>query len=398
MFNIGLQLSRQSKSLVISVVSCFFISLYSCNFSNLSTVNKSSIEVVFDSISFNGKLYLERLDPNTTILVDSIIGGDSKDLVFKITPKQFPDIYILRFSSDQAITIIIDSTSNVKVRISDFPYYSNYSITGSNSSNIIRKNNSILNEHIGVFEHKYSEYRNRKRDDSFDYYRKQTDSILRQNQIELYNKLKESIEHNPKSLASLLAIYSKFGTENIFNIDYDYSTFKLLADSLISAFPKNSHSISFYSSVQKKMVDMELKEERERLLDKGNEYPDIRLFSLDDKYYSIKDTKADIIVIYLWKSKYKAFWEDNVILRKLYDKYDRNKFEIIGISFEKDKLSWSNYCRMEQMNWINLISGPENIDLINPNDIYPRIFVLDSSFNILVKDATIDELELILNK
>jgi hypothetical protein len=361
-------------------------------------VNKSSIEVVFDSISFNGKLYLERLDPSSTILVDSIIGGDSKDLVFKITPKQFPDIYILRFSSDQAITIIIDSTSNVKVRISDFPYYSNYSITGSNSSNIIRKNNSILNEHIGVFEHKYSEYRNRKRDDSFDYYRKQTDSILRQNQIELYNKLKESIEHNPKSLASLLAIYSKFGTENIFNINYDYSTFKLLADSLISAFPKNSHSISFYSSVQKKMVDMELKEGRERLLDKGNEYPDIRLFSLDDKYYSIKDTKADIIVIYLWKSKYKAFWEDNVILRKLYDKYDRNKLEIIGISFEKDKLSWSNYCRMEQMNWINLISGPENIDLINPNDVYPRIFVLDSSFNILVKDATIDELELILNK
>jgi len=398
MFNIRLRFFKQSNLLVTSVVLGLILSIYSCNFSSSSIVKESSIEVVFDSISFNGKLYLERLDPNTTILMDSIIGGDSKDLIFNIKPEQFPEIYVLRFSSDQAITIIIDSISNVKVRISNFPYNSNYSIIGSNSSNIIKKNNSILNKHIVFFESTYSEYRRRKRDDSFDYYRKQTDSILRQNQIELYNQLKGSIEHNPKSLASLLAIYSKFGSENIFNINYDLPTFQLLADSLISEFPNNTHAIFFYNSVQKKIVDIELKEKRERLLDEGNEYPDISLFSLDNKYYNIKNTRADVIVIYLWKSKYKAFWDDNVVLRKLYDKFDRNKLEIIGISFEKDKLSWSNYCRMEKMNWINLISGPENINLINPNDVYPRIFVLDSSFNILAKDATIEELELILNK
>jgi len=398
MLKFGLQFYGQSKSLVISGVLIFFLSLNSCKFSNLSTESESSIEVVFDSISFNGKLYLERLDPNTTILVDSVTSGDSGKMIFRIKPNQFPEIYVLRFSLDQAITIIIDSISNVKVTVSNFPYNSNYSIIGSKSSSIIKKNNNILNEHIGIFEKKYSEYRNRKRDDSFDYYRKQTDSILRQNQIDLYYQLKESIEQNPNSLASLLAIYSKFGNDNIFNIKYDFSTFELLADSLISTYPNNSHAKFFNNSVKKNRIDIELKEKREGLLDKGNEYPDINLYSLDDKYYNIKDTKADIIVIYLWKSKYKAFWEDNVELRALYKKYDRNKLEIIGISFEKDKLSWSNYCRMEQMNWINLISGPENIDLINPNDVYPRIFVLDSRFNILAKDATISELELILNK
>ena len=398
MFNVKKLFLGRTKLFVISVILVFFLGFNSCNFTVPSIEKKSSIEIVFDSTSFKGKLYLEKLAPKSTILVDSIICKGTKDLVFNINSKQFPEIYVLRFGLDQAITLVLDSISKIEVEINTYPYNSNYIVVGSKSSDLIEQNNTIINKHLDFFEKKYNEFRNRKRDENLNYYRKQTDSILRENQIDLYNKLKQSIEHNPKSLASLLAIYSKFGTENIFNIDYDFYTYKLLSDSLISTFPNNTHAIYFNNIVKKKVVDNELKKKREEMLDKGYKYPDIKLVDLNNKLFDIKTIKADIIAVYLWKSKYKAFWDNNVKLRELYKKYDRKKLEIIGISFEKDKLSWSNYCRMEKMNWINLISGPENLDIINPNDIYPRIFVLDKNFNILAKDATIEELELILKK
>jgi len=398
MYNIKQQILRINKIYIFSILLPLVFTVFSCNSSNSDFKKETSVEVVFDSLSFNGKIYLERLSPKSTIIVDSITGNNAKSITFNINSKQYPEIYVLRFSAEQAITLVMDSISNIKVIIHKFPYNSNYSIEGSNSSNIIRENNMLINKHIDFFENKYSEFRNRKRDENFNYYRKQTDSILRQNQIILYNKLKKNIENNPKSLASILAIYSKFGAENIFNIEYDYSTYKLISDSLIASFPNNTHTVYFNNFVEKIGVDNELKRRREELLNKDNKYPDIKLLNLNNKLYNIKNTKADIIVVYIWKSNYKAFWDNNVKLKKLYKSYSREKLEIIGISFEKDKLSWSNYCKMEKMNWINLISGPENLDIINPNDIYPRIFVLDREFNILLKDATVDELELILKK
>jgi len=398
MFNAGHFFLGSIKLLIISVITVFTLGISSCNSTDSYIKKTSSIEIVFDSISFNGKLYLERLTPKSTIFVDSIISKGAKDLVFNINPKQFPEIYVLRFGIDQAITLVLDTVSKIKVEIDKYPYNSNYIVVGSKSSDLIEHNITIINKHFDLFEKKYNEFRNRKRDEKFNYYRKQTDSLLRQNQIDLYNELKQNIEQNPKSLASILAIYSKFGNENIFNIDYDFSTYKILSDSLIAVFPSNTHAMFFNNMVEKKTIDNELRKRRENLLNKDHKYPDIKLLDLNNKLYDIKNTKADIIVVYLWKSKYKAFWENNIKLRKLYKKYDRNKLEIIGISYEKDKLSWSNYCRIEKMNWINLISGPENVDIINPNDTYPRIFVLDKDFNILIKDATIGELEQILKQ
>ena len=349
----------------------------------------ASIEIRFDSTSFNSKVYLEKLSPNSTNIVDSIKPINSEYIIFNFTPEQSSDIYILRFNPDQAITLIVDSNSHIVVKINGIPYNSNYTVSGSKSSDILRSNNGIINKHIDIFETKYTEYRGRKRDKNFKKYRIETDSILRQNQIELYTELKESISQNTNSLASLLAIYSKFGSQNIFDITLDINLYQKLSDSLMANYPNNSHAKFFYNRVQKELNDIRLKEIRELKLDKGNVFPDITLNNLDNSAFNIKKVKAKYIIVYLWKAKYKAFWDDNVFLRDIYKKYDRNKLEIIGISFEKDKLSWANYCRMERMNWINLISGPENTEVINPNNIYPRIFLLDKHFKILIKDTVV---------
>ncbi len=383
------------------ILSSFFLILL-IGFNACSNVNSNnslvSIEVYSDSLVFDGMVYLQYLAPDKTTTIDSISANNTSRIVFKVRPIQLEDIYIIRFANNNAITVIVDSIPLIKLRILGLPYQLNYQIENSPNSLLVKRNNDIINKHIEIFEKKYSEYRNTKRGKNFDSYRKRTDSILRQNQIDMYNELKNSIESHPSSLASLLAIYSKFGDKNIFDIEYDFATYQLLADSLISSFPENTHAIFFNNIVEKKKINMELKEKRERKLDKNQIFPDIMLNDLDNNKYRVKETRAKIIIIYLWKAKYKAFWDNNVYLKRIYNTIARDQLEIIGISFEKDKLSWANYCKMEKMKWINLISGPENEALINPISVYPRIFVLDSSFKILNNNADTNDIKTILNE
>jgi uncharacterized pyridoxamine 5'-phosphate oxidase family protein len=319
--------------------------------------------------------------------------NSNKKIVFNVKPIQIPDIYVLRFAPDQAITLIIDSNSQIIVHINNYPYNQNYSIENSTGSQLVKENTDIINKHIDIFEEAYSNYRSAPRDDNYKKLRNYTDSILRQNQIDLYYELKNSIVTNPTSFASILAIYSRFGNNSIFDMEIDSSLFIDVSNALIDKYPNNNHVLFMKNNIDDLLTNIKLKEIRESKLDKGNIFPDISLISLDNQQYFIKNTHSKYIFIYLWKSKYKKFWEINPILKDLYNKYDRDNLEIIGISFEKDKLSWANYCSMEKMNWINLISSPENEKYINPDGKYPRVFILDSNFKILNKNASIDDLK-----
>jgi len=374
----------------------FFLLFSSCEHGVKNTESNCTIEVRFDSIDFAGTAYLERLDPFKTYIEDSIAVKLDKKNVFSIIPKQFPDIYIIRFNKEQAITLIIDSNSQIIVNINKSPFNLNYSIENSSESQLVANNNNIINKHIDIFEKTYSKYRSAPRDENFNQLRKTTDSILYQNNSDLYYELKNSIESNQTSLASIIAIYSRFGGNRIFNMEIDSSLFISLSKSLLHKYPDNSHVQFLKNNVDELLNNIRLKEIRESKLDKGYIFPDITLNSLDNTQYSIKNTHSKYIIVYLWQSKYKKFWDTNPVLKELYNNYDRKTLEIIGISFEQDKLSWANYCSMEKMNWINLISGPENEALINPTGKYPRIFILDSSFKILNKNASINELKTFL--
>jgi len=375
----------------------FFLLLFSsCKQGVNNTENNCTIEVRFDSIDFSGTVYLERLDPFKTYIEDSIYIKPDKKNVFSIKPKQFPDIYIIRFNKEQAITIIIDSNSHIIVNINKSPFNSNYSIENSLESQLVAKNNTIVNKHIDIFDKAYSKYRSAPRDGNFSQLRKSTDSILYQNNSDLYYELKNSIESNQTSLASILAIYSKFGENSIFDMKIDSSLFISLSKSLLLKYPDNTHVQFLNNNVYELLNNIRLKEIRESKLNTGNIFPDITLNSLENKQYNLKSTHSKYIIVYLWQSKYKKFWETNPVLKELYKNNDRKTLEIIGISFEQDKLSWANYCSMEKMNWINLISGPENEVLINPIGKYPRVFILDSNFKILNKDACINELKTFL--
>lgn len=368
--------------------------LASCN--NIKPDNTDDITVNIElNNSFSAYLYLLRIEPNKSKIIDSVL-IDNKTINFNIKPYQSPDLYLIRLSPKQSLMFVAERGQNINLTIDPNTIPLEYNIQNSLASILIKENNALINSSALAFDSIYLNYRKTKSAVDNQYLRQKTDSCLKAIQENLYINLKRNIENHPAELSSIVALYSRFTNSFIFNIELDSSLFYQVSDSCNYLFPENSHCISLKKSVDNAKNKIKNIEIKEQLLDKGNVFKDICLTKLDETNYCIYSNTAKYKIIYLWRSKDKAFWDINPKLRDLYSNYSRQELDIIGISAETDKLSWRNYCAMEKLNWTNLIAEPPQLELINPRGTYPKIYLLDKDFKIIAKNPNIDNIHNII--
>lgn len=370
------------------------IFLYSCNNENKKiTNNQATIDIVFEGANYSSIIYLNNIGSDKTSTIDSAIVENNKSVHFTINMDQSTDIYSISFSANESIKLILDNGENANIKITGTPVLPNYSISGSPASLLTQRYALNMLKHTNYHDSIYMNYRNSKDLDNFDLVRITTDSLLKANYNNTYISVKNMIVSNPSSIASLLGIYSTFGNSTVLNIEYDYDVFKLLSDSLISKYPNNTHVIALNNKVNNIEEKNKLTELRYNNLDKGHKIPVLNLKSLDNTIYSIYNNTSKLRILYLWKPNTKSFYDFNTILRNIHDKYSKDELEIITVSFEKDKLAWSNLCRMEKLNeWKNLIADENTEDLINPKKDYSIIYLLGKDNEILFRTTEIDDL------
>lgn len=397
--NTYMQASKYKKAInyciyLLTVLSIVFIA--ACN--NKEVNNKEFINInVKLSTNIKSYLYLLRIEPKSSVVMDSIL-VNSESVHFRIKAYQSPDIYLIRISNNQSLMLSAKTGDNIDIEINTNTIPLQYNIKNSFDSELIKKNNMLVNSAVKNFDSVYAVYRESKNVENLNVVRAKTDSSLKAIQEHLYYNLRKNIETHPSSLSSIIGLYSRFANSYIFNLELDSSLFYLISDSCINEYPNNSHTIALNNSVVESKEILHNRQIKERLLDKGNIFKDICMLCLDESKYCIYNNAAKYKIIYIWRSQDKAFWDDNPKLKKLYNSYNRQTLDIIGISAEKDKLSWLNYCTMEGLNWINLIAEPSQIEDINPTGIFPRIYLLNKDFIILAKDPDLKEIENVINQ
>ena len=78
----------------------------------------------------SGHIYINRLDLDTPVLVDS--AKIRKYGNFRITIKAMgPDFYQVSLSPDNFITLLAEPGENIRIRFDSTALYENYSVTGS---------------------------------------------------------------------------------------------------------------------------------------------------------------------------------------------------------------------------------------------------------------------------
>ncbi|RUA23962.1 MAG: hypothetical protein DSY76_08615 [Bacteroidetes bacterium] len=193
-----------------------------------------------------------------------------------------------------------------------------------------------------------------------------------------------------------MALYSRFGRNTILDPKLDSDLFQMVSDSLISKYPNSSHAIKLHQKVLELQNAGQLKKEREEALSVGKKFPEIMLNDIDNKPQNLTECKAKVCLVAVWVSTNKESWDMNAILRDVYKKYHDKGLGIYEISFDTDKLAWTNYCHIEHLVWTNVIGYPREKEMLNADEKMPRLFVLDENKKVIAKDPKPEELDELL--
>ncbi len=367
-----------------------------CDNTTKDTDNQVIVEGYFTK-SQNEMIYLMELNAHSLEVVDSTVIGADGRLKFEFIPSESPEFYVLQSRHfNQAITLLVKSGEKIEVE-GDLPTLNeNYHIRNSEGSERVHKLTQIINLRMAKVDKYYTEYRDNPDSMSMNQLRSKVDSLLRINQVGVYEEVRNYITEEPASLSAILALYSKFGRNTILEYKYDSDLFQLVSDSLIRKYPNNSHSIKLHQKILEFKNADELKKEREDALEVGKKFPEIILKDIDNQPKDLSQCISKVCVVLVWESKSKASWDVNEILKKLYKKYQSQGLSIYAISFDTDKLAWTNYCHMNHWDWTNVIGFPREKKMLNAEEKMPRLFLLDSDRKIIVKDPLVEDLEEII--
>jgi len=382
-------------------LSLIFISLLflaSCNNGNNASNNQVDIRGTFTQ-SQGELIFLSELNASSLKVIDSTVIDKEGKFEFHFTPPENPEFYVLQSRHfNQAITLLVRYGEQIEVQ-GELPRLNeDYVVRNSPGSERVYKLTRIINSRMEKVSKYYTEYRDNPDSLDMNVLRARIDSLLRINQIDVYEAVRNFIKEDPASLAAILGLYSKFGNNTILEYKYDSDLFQMVSDSLIRKYPNNSHAIKLHQKVLEFKNEDQLKKEREDALNPGKTFPEIILNSIDNRPKELSRCKAKVCLVLVWKSSDMPSWDANAKLKELYEKYQSKGLGIYAISFDTDKLAWANYCRMEHWDWTNVIGYPREKQMLNAEDKMPRIFVLDAQRKIIAKGPELKDLEAIIKK
>ncbi|WP_228390814.1 TlpA family protein disulfide reductase [Chryseobacterium contaminans] len=137
----------------------------------------------------------------------------------------------------------------------------------------------------------------------------------------------------------------------------------------------------------------------------GKKAPEITMSKTDGTSFSLSSLKGKMVLIDFWATWCAPCVEEQPELKKLYDTYSEqvkaNKFEILGVSLDKNKESWQKAIERFAINWIqvsDLKFWKSPVAKAYEIDELPFNVIIDGEGTIIAKNLHEKELEEFLKK
>lgn len=134
---------------------------------------------------------------------------------------------------------------------------------------------------------------------------------------------------------------------------------------------------------------------RPRLLP-GDVAPTFTQASIDGSSVSLKDFKGRYVLLDFWASWCVPCRKVNPDLVRLYEKYQGPRFEILGISLDKDKEKWEKAIEEDGLNWkhvSDLNYWDNEVAVMYGIDAIPRNFLVDPEGKIVAVNLNVADLD-----
>lgn len=158
-------------------------------------------------------------------------------------------------------------------------------------------------------------------------------------------------KENSSSPAALAAV-------NRLNIQQELALFKQVRDDMRKTMPKSGFYAQFRQGVdqlEQQEIAIKLQEEEAKrianMLPIGGVAPEIRQQTPDGGTFALSDLRGKYVLIDFWASWCRPCRMENPNVKRVYDKYHKKGFEILGVSLDRDQGAWIQAIKDDGLPW-----------------------------------------------
>jgi thiol-disulfide isomerase/thioredoxin len=369
-------------------------------FSGCSNKNNFSVNGLIKNTK-EKYIYLNRLDVNTTVFIDSVKISRSGSFKLK-TKASGPEFYQLGFSTSNFITLLAEPGEKIKLTFPDTSLYEKYTVSGSPGSEKLQMLDLTLADTKRKLDSLSTLYAKSSSEPGFDVKGPQLEGEFndlikaqRKNNIEF-------IINNINSLASIKALYQRINPEAYVLYDpHDLQYLKIVTDSLTRHYPNSKQVQALARDFEKEMSQMYVSQIERISKDLPPTKLDPVLKTIDGNRIALSSLKGKYVLLTFWSIQSKECIEENLQLKEFYKLYNKKGFEIYQINLDESEENWKAAVRFDELPWINTREDdprdPKNAKLFNVQSL-PANYLFDKENKIIAKDIHGKSLQLKLEQ
>jgi len=311
----------------------------------------------------SGYVYINRLEINTPILIDSV--KINKNGFFRIKLKKIsaPDFYQVALDANNFITLLAHPKEKINLKFSNHQLFDNYIVEGSEESEKIRYIDQSLIDTQKRLDSLSSIYAQASSEPEFETKGSELENMYSEIIRLQRRKNIEFIINNLTSLVSIKAIYQRIDPDTYVLYDpRDIQYMKLVTDSLRKYYPNSKHvkalirdfenELAIFNAEQINVISEQIDPMRLNPSLKDTEGRRISLESLKGKY----------VLLTFWSVNSQNCLQENLDLKQFYNLYNRRGLEIYQINLDYDEELWKTSVKFYELPWINVRED----DPVNP--------------------------------
>ena len=277
-------------------------------------------------------IIFEKIEADKLLLIDTLYAVDGEFVASNTLDGSA--FFLLRTLEGEGINLLIEKGDQLEIGGSRNGWGQNYTVAGSEGSNLIYELNQKLNAFEVVIDAVYEEAKEAQKED-FIAIQDRFNSAFEEHT----NFLKSFIDTNINSKVAILALFQSVKGENILNLQSEYDYYKKVNDSFKTNWPSSSHS-----QLLTTILDLAYA-------------PDFTMENIHGDSISLSDFEGNLVLLDFWASWCKPCRLANPQMVVLYEEFHKDGLEIISISLDGTpqqstaKQDWEKAVKKDKLTW-----------------------------------------------
>jgi peroxiredoxin len=318
---------------------------------------------------------------------------------FKLPPLQEPTFFKLSLNLNNFITLLGDTTEQIKVTAENSSFSRGYKVENSQGSSSVQFLGDKIMNLRGAIDSLTSLYNSLPESGK----RERLESIGNEiiTEIDDYKKsVGDFVLSNPRSFASYYALFLTLSDNSMVLNIWDRQEriyFAAIATSLNICYPESERVKQLYNLVLAIKAEERNAKRIEQLMSEATEtVPEIKEKDINGNEIALSSLRGKVVLLSFHASWDEASTRENAFLKHIYSKYNPKGFEIYQVWLEQSQVVWESTLLQHEIPWIS-VSDLQFTDsyparLYNVNRL-PANYLISREGEITGKDLFGDMLE-----